>query len=278
MSDATMPAVTPDEVLDVPLEDIDLNVNQSREDFEQTSLRQLADNIKTNGQLQPGVAWLDPGRNRLVLVCGERRYRALKLAGLPTMAVKVLRGNLTPGRMLQINLAENLQRASLNPIERGKAFRRLMQLEDLNASELASRMNVSNATVSNALSLLDLPDSLQARVASGELPPSVAAHIARVGDDVARRALADQYRDGRSNRDGIAAEVNRLRKPKQKAAKPSRMAFKLGGLAVSVTGPPDKLTNGTLLSVLGTICKAARSLNDSGKTDVAELANVLKAS
>jgi ParB family chromosome partitioning protein len=278
MSDATMPAVTPDEVLDVPLEDIDLNVNQSREDFEQTSLRQLADNIKTNGQLQPGVAWLDPGRNRLVLVCGERRYRALKLAGLATMAVKVLRGHLTPGRMLQINLAENLQRASLNPIERGKAFRRLMQLEDLNASELASRMNVSNATVSNALSLLDLPDSLQARVASGELPPSVAAHIARVGDDVARRALADQYRDGRSNRDGIAAEVNRLRKPKQKAAKPSRMAFKLGGLAVSVTGPPDKLTNGTLLSVLGTICKAARSLNDSGKTDVAELASVLKAS
>lgn len=270
----------PDEEIQiVPLEDIDLFVNQSREEFDEAGLRQLADNIKTNGQLQPGVAWLDPGRGRLVLICGERRYRAKKLAGIPTMAVKVIRGQLTPGQMLQMNLAENIQRSSLNPIERGKAFRRLMQLEDLNASEVASRMNVSNATVSRDLSLLDLPDLLQTRVVSGELPASVAAAIARLGDVEAQRALADQYADGRSNRDGIAAAVSDILNPGEKPAKKQRLALKLGGLSISVTaGKPDKLNVANLLSVLDRVVKEAKSLKDGGKTDVAELAQVLKAS
>ena len=168
-----------EEILDVPLQDIDFFVNQAREGIDEAELRQLADNIKTNGQLQPGVAWYDAGRGRFILLCGERRFRALKtIAGMTTMCVKVLRGTMTPGQMLQINLAENLQRASLDPIERGKAFRRLMQLENLTASEVAARMSVSNAMVSRDLSLLDLPDFLQHKIASGELPSSVGAHIA----------------------------------------------------------------------------------------------------
>lgn len=268
-----------DETQDVPLEQIDLFVNQSRERFDDTELRQLADNMLTNGQLQPGVAWFDAGRNRFVLVCGERRFRALKLAEKPSMAVKILRGQLTPGQMLQINLAENIQRASLNPVERGKAFRRLMQLEDLNASEVAARMNVSNATVSRDLSLLDLSESLQGKVASGELPASVASHIARLPDDETRRALVEQYGGGTLNRDEVAAEVNRLLKPgKQKGEKPPRLALKLGGLSVSVTAKQaDKLTYDTLLSVLSTISKAAKSLKEGGTTEITELATVLKA-
>jgi ParB family chromosome partitioning protein len=98
----------PPEVLHVPLEEFDLFVNQSREHFDPAELQALADNIHLNGQLQPGLAWLDPGRNRLVLICGERRFRALKLAGKSTMAVTVLRGPMTQGQMLAINLAENL--------------------------------------------------------------------------------------------------------------------------------------------------------------------------
>jgi ParB family transcriptional regulator, chromosome partitioning protein len=268
-----------EEIQNVPLEDIDLFVNQSREEFGEAELRQLAADLKTHGQLQAGVAWYDAGRSRLVLICGERRYRALKLAGIPTMAVKVIRGNLTPGQMLQMNLAENLQRASLNPIERGKAFRRIMQLEDLNASEVALRMSVSNATVSRDLSLLDLPESLQSRVASGQLPASVAAAIARVGDEETRRALADQYENGRSNRDGIVSAVHSLLNPKEKADKKPRLALKLGGLSISVTaGKPDKLNVANLFAVFDRVSKEAKSLKDCGKSDVAELAQVLKAS
>src|SRR4051812_28117107 len=124
-------------------------------------------------------------------------------------------------------------------------------------------MNVSNATVSRDLSLLDLPEPLQARVASGELPATVASHIARVGDDGARRDLADQYGDGRVNRAGVVGEVNRLLKPpKGKAGQPSRRAWKLGGLTISVAGPADKLTHDALLGAFGRICK---ELKDGGK-------------
>jgi ParB family chromosome partitioning protein len=266
-----------DEMRDVPLEDIDPCISQSREYFDEEEIRRLADDIKANGQLQAGVAWLDPGRGRYVLICGERRWRALKIAGKRTMALRIIRGNVRLGQMLQWNLAENIQRSSLNAIERGKAFRRLMQLENLTATEAASRMNVSNATVSRDLSLLDLPESLQARIASGELPPSVAAVISRVGDDETRRQLADQYGHGEKNRADITAAVNGLLHPEEKAKKP-RLALKLDGLSISVTaGKPDRLNVAGVLSVLERVCKAARGLKDGGKSDVAELAQALRA-
>ena len=177
--------------------------------------------------------------------------------------------------MLQINLAENLQRASLNPIERGKAFRRLMQLEDLNASEVAARMNVTISMVSRDLSLLDLPESLQRRVAMGELPASVGAHIARIDDDETRRALAQRYDSGELTRDGVAREIKNLSRPKGSAAKPQRLAVKLAGLSVSVAG--KQLTIDALLGVFTRICKEAKSLKDGGKTDVTALAEALRA-
>lgn len=270
---------THDEIINVPLEDIDLFVNQSREDFDEAGLRRLADDIKQNGLLQPGVCWLDQGRNRLVMICGERRFRAHKLGGMPTMAVRVIRGTMTPGTMLQLNLAENIQRASLNAIERGKAFRRLMQLEDLNATEVAARMNVTNAMVSRDLSLLDLPEALQSKVASGELPASVGSHIARIDNDETRRDIAEKYEAGELTRDGVAKAVKGLTKPKGKAGKSTqRLAVKLSGLSVSIAGKPDKLTYDTLLSVFNRLVKEARSLKDSGNQDVNALLHVLKAS
>ena len=200
------------------------------------------------------------------------------MAGIPTMCVKVIRGHLTPGQMLQMNLAENIQRCSLNPIEKAKAFRRLMQLEDLTATEAAARMNVSNATVSRDLSLLDLPESLQCRVASGTLPASVAAALARLEDDEARRDLADQYCDGRRNRDGIVAEVGALLKPGSKPDKKPRLGFKIGGLSISVCGKREKLTVANLTVGLRPRLQGSQGPQGCDKTDVAELSQLLRAS
>lgn len=266
------------ELIDAPLGDIDLFVNQSRESFDEAGLRRLADDIEHNGLLHPGVCWFDPGRMRLVLICGERRYRAHKLAGKATMAVRVIRGNLSPAQMLQINMAENLQQAALTPIERGKGFRRLMQLEDLNASEVAKRLNVTVSMVSRDLDLLDLPEWLQSEVASGALPASVGSHIARIDDDETRRALVQRYQGGELTRDGVAREIKNLSKPKGAASRPQRLAVKLAGLSVSVAGKPDKLTLDSVLSVLGRIVKDARALKDAGKTDINALAEALRAS
>jgi ParB family chromosome partitioning protein len=269
---------TIDEILDVPLDQIDIFTAQAREDFDDAKLDQLANDLKVNGQLQPGVAWFDPGRNRFVLVCGERRLRASQLAGRDSMSVKVIRGQLSPGQMLQMNLAENIMRASLNPIERAKGFRRLMQLEDLSLTEVSARMSISIATVSRDLDLLDLPESLQSKVATGELPASVAGLLGRLDDNGLRHILAERYEAGALTRDGVAKRVKELARPKGGAAKPQRLAVKLSGLSISVAGKPDKLTLDTLLSVLGRMAKEARSLKDAGTTDVNALAQALKAS
>jgi ParB/RepB/Spo0J family partition protein len=265
------------EIIEAPLEDIDLFVNQSRADFDEDGLRRLADDIKQNGLLHPGVCWRDPGRSRLVMICGERRYRAHKLAGLATMAVRVIPGSMSPGRMLQINLAENLQQAALNPIERARGFHRLMQLEELNATEVAARMNVTISMVSRDLSLLELPESLQQEVAAGGLPASVGAQIARIEDDETRRAFAQRYRRGELTRDGLAREIKKRSRPRAGSGRPQRLALKLSGLSVSVAGKPGALTIDALLGVLGRLLKEARSLKEGGKTDVAALAEALKA-
>ena len=267
MLDDAIANALPEAILDVPLDDLDVFVNQSRQSFDEAELLGLAENIAAHGLLQPGLAWLDPGRNRLVLICGERRFRALKLAGKTTIAVRVIREALTPGQMLQMNLAENIQRASLNPIEQAFGFRRLMQLEGLNATEVAARMSVSNATVSNALGLLTLPESLQARVAGGELPASVASHLARLGDDETRRDLADQYAAGGLNRDGVAIEVSRRLKSKPKATKSrqARLVVKCGGgLAVTITAARP-LTQSHINSLIARLRQLLKTLPEDGE-------------
>ena len=232
----------------VPVDEIEIFASQSRETFDESELIDLAENIKVNGLLQPGLAWFDEGRGQLILVCGERRLRALKLAGKTMMELKIIRGKRTQAQLLAMNIAENLQRSSLNPIERANAFRRLMQLEDITAREVALRLHVSDATVSRDLLLLDLTPELQAKVACGDLPSSVASSLARLADQETCRFLSEQYAIGALSRDGVAREVSqRLGRKGQGKPRPSRLSFKLeGGIAVTVsasqTPTPDILT------------------------------------
>lgn len=224
------------ETVNVPLDDIEIFAGQSREDFDAKELENLAENIKANGQLQPGVAWFDAGRGRLILVCGERRFRAIKIAGLPTMAVKVIRGPMTQAQLLEMNISENIQRSSLHVIERAKAFRRMMQLEGITAKEVAGRLKVSDATVSRDLSLLELPDHLQRQVISGDLPASVASLIVRLDGDDAKRALADRYASGELSRDRVAAEVKASLNGGGSGKSPTpRLSVKLDGVSFTIT-------------------------------------------
>lgn len=224
-------------------------VHQSRTVFDEDELRNLAEDIKANGLLQPGVAWLDPGRGKYVLICGERRWRASKLAGLPTMAVKVITGNLTQGAMLAINLSENLQRASLDPVERARSFQRLAQLECLTSKQVAERMHVSDATVSRDLAILELPEAVLTQVASGMLAASVAYELSRIDDTDAQLEMARAIIAGRMNRDQVAAEVRGRVGRRNDRPKPSRLACRFdNGLAVTVTVTGRCLTQADLKS------------------------------
>lgn len=264
-------------VIYLALADMDLFVHQSRTQFDEAEIKSLAENMRTHGQLQPGVVWFDPGRNRYIVICGERRYRALKLNGAATMAVTVIEGELSLSRMLEINISENLQRTDLNPIERGQAFLRLKQAANLTAKEVAERLNVTDAMVSRHIALLDLPSSLQAKVISGELPASVASHLVRLDDEEARRELADRYGAGELSRDGVASEVKQRLKGQHSGANASALALRVEGVAVSFkAGKKQPLTLDALLKAIACLQKAIKTISDS-KGDIGMLADSFKA-
>lgn len=117
----------------------------------------LVESIKEHGILEPLVVAHTPAGYQII--AGERRWRASKIVGLKKLPVIIK--ETTPKGMLEMAIVENVQRTDLNPIERGKAFIRLMQEFGLGNAEIAKRVAKSPAYVSNTLKLLDLPDALK---------------------------------------------------------------------------------------------------------------------
>jgi len=245
----------------IPVGDFIPFVNQSREHFDEDELANLARDIKQNGLLQPGVAWLDPARDKWILIAGERRLRASKIAGLPTMAVKLIHGPLSQAQMLAINLAENIQRASLNPIERAKAFRRLAQLENISSRQVAERMHLSDATVSRELTLLELDDELQGKVATGAISASVGYLIARLPNDATRRDVAEQVMAGKLSRARVEHIVKGRPGKKTGSGRPARLAVTLDGASLTVLFK-QPLSNDTLNRLVEQLKKEAKKLQD----------------
>ena len=152
----------------IALIDIRPNPHNPRRAFDDEALAELAESIKAHGILQPLV--LTPGPdNTYLIVAGERRFRAAKLAGL-TFVPAVVR-ELSHKEQLEIMLCENLQRADLDPIEEARGIRQLLGECDMTQAELAQRIGKSQPWVANRLRLLRLPESVLKQVESGELSP-----------------------------------------------------------------------------------------------------------
>src|SRR3989338_7077026 len=121
------------------------------------SLQELADSIKEHGILEPLVVAHTPAGYQIV--AGERRWRAAKLAGLEMVPVVI--AETSPKGMLEMALVVNVQRTDLKPIERAKAFERLMAEFSLSTNDIADRIGKSPAYVSNTMRLMALPDAIK---------------------------------------------------------------------------------------------------------------------
>jgi len=150
----------------IPLEQIEVNPKQPRQDFDETALQELAGSIRTHGIIQPlTVAKITPTRYRLI--AGERRLRAAKIAGLVELPVYIREVN--DQELLELALLENLQRQDLNAIEIGLSYRRLMEECDLTQEQVAERMGKERSTVTNYMRLLKLPPGIVVAVRNGSL-------------------------------------------------------------------------------------------------------------
>ena len=163
-------AETAGKPLEIPVDLIDRNPFQTRTNFDETKLAELAISITASGVVQPIV--VRHGQNfqhdgRYTLITGERRLLASKKAGKPTIPA-ILR-EVSNLQAMEMTIVENLQRADLNPMEQAHAYVRLSRDFHMTQEQMAERTGKDRASVSNFLRLLKLPDSVQRHVELGVL-------------------------------------------------------------------------------------------------------------
>lgn len=141
-----------DYVMEISLKDIRPNPFQPRKHFEESSLFELSESIKNDGLIQPIVVKEDI--DGYVLIAGERRLRASKLAKLKTIRAIIL--NSDDNKMRQLALIENIQRDELNSIELAHAYAELIKLHDITQEELSTKIYKSRTHITNTLRLLQL--------------------------------------------------------------------------------------------------------------------------
>jgi ParB family chromosome partitioning protein len=212
--------------------------SQPREIFDEASLQELVESIESLGVLQPiRVRW-DEELAMYVIIAGERRLRAAKMAGLKSVPCVIQEGELTESQRLIEQLAENIIRADLQPIEQAKAFRRLMDLNGWSARQLAREMHIADANVVRALALLDLPEGVQMQVEAGRLAPSVAYEVSRLDSPEEQAILAERIVAEKLTRDQAVAEIQARKPSRSGATKRARQEFRRDdGTLVSVGGP-----------------------------------------
>lgn len=168
------PAKIKESVFWIELGKIKPNPLQPRREFEETALKELAESIREYGVLQPIVVTrkeveTPTGRGvEYELLAGERRLRAAKLIGLPQIPA-IIRDDTSDKVKLELALVENLQRADLNPIEKARAFKRLIDQFGLRQTDVAEKIGKSREVVANTLRLLNLPEAMQEAVAMGKI-------------------------------------------------------------------------------------------------------------
>jgi ParB family chromosome partitioning protein len=193
---------------------IDPNPLQPRRAFRPDRLQELVDSIKAHGVLQPLI--VRRKAERYELVAGERRWRAAKLAGIPS--IPALIQDFADDTVLEVALVENLQREDLNPIEIAQAFDRLSRELGLSHDEIGRRTGKDRASITNTLRLLRLPADLQLLIAEHRLSQGHAKAILALPTEELQRQVAEKAcAQGMSVR-SVERLVQKLTEPREPKA------------------------------------------------------------
>jgi ParB family chromosome partitioning protein len=205
--------------LEIALDRIERNPNQTRTAFDEVKLAELAQSITATGVVQPVVVRELPG-GRYQLIMGERRWRASQAAGKATIPAIVRQ--VSDEQAMEMTIVENLQREDLNPMEQARAFERLSREFKLTQEQMAQRTGKDRASVGNYIRLLKLPLGIQGLVEQGHLTfgharALLALESAQQMIDTTNRisALAMSVRQTETYIQGL---INPESKPKPKAA------------------------------------------------------------
>lgn len=173
-------------IVDIDIEYLRPNPNQPRKNFDPEALAELSQSIRIQGVIQPLLVE-KISENNYVIVAGERRYRAARLAELKK--VPCLVRTFTDVQRMEISLIENIQRENLNPVEEAKAYQYLLSKQEIKQEDLAQRLGKSRTTIANSLRLLNLPSSMLDSLKAGQFTAGHARALLSVENPADRELL-----------------------------------------------------------------------------------------
>lgn len=216
---------------EMPLDAISCG-NQPRTEFDPDDLQRLAQSIRRFGQLAPIRVRRDEPAGRWVVLVGERRLRACRLAGLDRVRVELVERPMSDSDILAEQVVENVVRADLQPIEQAQAYRRLMDLNGWTAQELAESLGAEASGVYRALALLKLPEEIAEQVDRGVIRATAAYELTKLPEVQDQRELARRIVAEGLDHAATVAAVHRRKtaarggKARPKGRGPSRRSYR----------------------------------------------------
>ena len=199
----------------LPISQVEPGLNQPRKRFDQESLDDLAESIRTHGIIQPlTVRRLASGYYQII--AGERRWRAAKAAGLAEVPAVIIEAD--DRKVMELGLIENLQREDLNPAEEARGYQVLMEEYGLTQEQVAQRMGKSRPAIANTLRLLALPEDVMAMLEDGTLSAGHARAILGAPSTELQREAAKKVVEGQLSVRQTEALIRALQHPKKEPA------------------------------------------------------------
>jgi len=235
-----------DSVIEISLKEIRPNPFQPRKSFNEEALAELAESIKNDGLLQPIVVTEDI--DGYVLIAGERRFRASKLAKLKEIRAIVL--NSDEQKMRQFALIENIQREELNSIELAEAYNELIKLHEITHEELAAMIHKSRTHITNTLRLLQLSAKTQKSLLEKKISAGHAKVLVGL-DDKEQQLMVDSIIGQKLSVRDVESMIKNMKKVETKVAIKeneevvldfSKLKEKLNDLGFYVKNSKNKLT------------------------------------
>ena len=275
MYDEEVEQSTPSEVKKATSKDIDSveldkilpNPNQPRKNFDEEGLKELASSIKVHGIIQPLVL-NDNGDGTYLIIAGERRFRAAKIAGLKS--VPVIIKNYTDKQIKEISIIENLQREDLNPIEAARAIKQLMEEYKLTQEAVSERIGKSRSNIANTLRLLSLYPEVLDMIEKGTLSAGHARALVVVDNHLDQIKLANQAVKDKWNVRDLERAVKRLNHPDSKTRPKAEQSLELKDLIVSM-----QRVMGTKVSAIGNDNKGRIYIDYYSRDDLDRIADMM---
>ena len=259
---------------EVSVDAISPNPRQPRTVFDEVALNELIASIKEIGILQPPVVrQTSPGRYELIM--GERRFRAAKAAGLKSIPVIIRQ---TPdNELLREALIENIHRSQLNPLEEGAAYAQLLSDFNCTHDELATKLGRSRPSISNTMRLLNLPPTVQRKVAAGVISAGHARALLGLTDEAEIEKLANRIvAEGLSVR--ATEEAVAIHSPKKNSKSGKSNKSGKNGASGETLAAAELLSDylDTRVSVQGVSGKGKIVIEFSGREDLQRIVDLIE--